>query len=146
MNDFGQCPTEGAIGLLTLLIRSGRFAESRLDDDLAAAGLTFMKWRTLDVLVKAESPVSLGALADLLHCVRSNVTQLVDKLEAELVVRRIADPDDRRGTLVQLTETGCAAHATGRKALESATREVFAPFGEEDRSALRRLLVLLNGK
>jgi DNA-binding MarR family transcriptional regulator len=144
MNDFDQCPTEGAIGLLALLIKSGRYAESMLDDALCNVGLTFVKWRTLDTLVKAGDSVHLTVLAETLNCVKSNVTQLVDKLERDGIVRRIPDPADRRGTLVELTDTGGAAHRAGRAALESATQAVFANFSEADRASLRALLSLLD--
>jgi DNA-binding MarR family transcriptional regulator len=36
----------------------------------------------------------------------SNLTRMVDRLEARGLVRRAADPTDRRVTLVQLTEAG----------------------------------------
>ena len=49
MNEFEACPTEGVLGLLTLLIRSGRFAESSLDQALDSVGLTFVKWRIQNV-------------------------------------------------------------------------------------------------
>src|SRR4051812_27038415 len=96
VNDYSRCPTEGAIGLLALLINGGRHAEARLDDALVAVGLTFVKWRTLDALMKAGSAIPLTLLAQQLGCVKSNVTQLIDKLEADGVVRRIAIPEDRR--------------------------------------------------
>jgi DNA-binding MarR family transcriptional regulator len=38
----------------------------------------------------------------------SNLTRLVDRLEARGLVRRAADPHDRRVTLVQLTAAGAA--------------------------------------
>ncbi|MDR3710766.1 MAG: MarR family transcriptional regulator [Capsulimonadaceae bacterium] len=143
MNDFEQCPTEGAIGLLSLLITRGRLAEARLDGSLAAAGLTFVKWRALDALIKSETATGLTVLADKLNCVKSNVTQLVDKLEAEGIVRRVPDPGDRRGTLVELTGAGRGLHKAGRDALENATRQLFASFDEDAMASLRRLLILL---
>jgi DNA-binding MarR family transcriptional regulator len=143
VNDFSQCPTEGAIGLLTLLINSGRHAEARLDDALAAAGLTFMKWRALDSLLKAGEPVPLKQLPAQLGCVKSNVTQLLDRLEAEGVLRRVPDPEDRRGMRVELTDAGRAAHRAGREALESATQRLFAGLAQEDRDALRHHLARL---
>ncbi len=108
-------------------------------------GLTFVKWRTLDTLVKSGDAVHLTVLAETLNCVKSNVTQLVDKLEHDGVVRRIPDPADRRSTLVALTDNGGAAHRAGRAALESATQSVFASFGDADRASLRGLLQLLDG-
>ena len=143
MNEFAACPTEGAIGLLALLIKSGRLAESHLDCALASVSLTFVKWRALDNLVQAESAVGLKILPDALGCVKSNITQLVDKLESDRFVRRIPDPEDRRGTLIELTNDGRTAHANGRRALESATRELFSTFDEDDRVKLRRYLLML---
>lgn len=143
MNEFSQCPTEGAIGLLALLIQSGRLAESRLDDALSSAGLTFVKWRALDALEKAGSALPLGTLAERLGCVKSNVTQLIDKLEGDGAVRRSSDTADRRIILVELTGAGCEAHRAGREALESATRALFTAYSDVDRSILRQLLGLL---
>jgi DNA-binding MarR family transcriptional regulator len=140
MNEFAACPTEGAIGLLAQLIKSGRLAESHLDCALGSVNLTFVKWRALDNLTKAESAVALKLLPEALNCVKSNITQLVDKLEGDGFVQRIADPEDRRGTLIELTGAGRDAHAAGRLALESATRQLFSGFTEEDRGVLRRLL------
>ena len=143
MNEFESCPTEGALGLLALLIKSGRFAESRLDQALNSAGLTFVKWRMLDAIVKAESPVSLGKLAEHLNCVKSNVTQLTDRLEAEGTVRRVSDPEDRRSILMELTESGRSMHKAGLEALQTTTRELFEESSEEQRNSLRRILKVL---
>jgi Transcriptional regulators len=143
VNEFQHCPTEGAIGLLALLIKSGRLAESRLDAALASVGLTFVKWRALDTLIKAKAPIPLKALPGELHCVKSNVTQLVDKLEEEGLVHRVPDADDRRSILVELTDRGAAAHKCGREALEKSTRELFTHFEADDQESLRKLLGLL---
>jgi len=51
--------------------------------------------------------MSLSDLADNQHCVRSNITQLVDRLEQDGLVRRRHDPADRRGVLAELTPPGC---------------------------------------
>jgi DNA-binding MarR family transcriptional regulator len=143
MNEFEACPTEGALGLLSLLIKSGRFAESRLDQSLDSAGLTFVKWRMLDALVNAKSPLSLGKLAEHLNCVKSNVTQLTDRLEAEGTVRRVSDPEDRRSILMELTESGRSMHKAGLEALAMATKTLFATSNEEQRNALRHLLEMI---
>lgn len=140
MNDCEQCPTEGGTGLLTLLIRSGRLAETRLDSILADAGLSFVQWRALDVVTKARSPISLSSLASELGCVRSNVTQLADKLEVVGAFKRMVDAGDRRSITIELTETGRTLHKLGLRALESAIQSVFASMTEHDRSALKLLL------
>jgi DNA-binding MarR family transcriptional regulator len=146
MNEFDECPTEGALGLLTLLIKTGRLAESRLDEALASENLTFVKWRTLEALVKANSPVCLGELAKSINCVKSNVTQLADKLQAEGIVKRVADPNDRRSILIELTGQGSRVHQAGLKAMETTTRKLFSSSTEPDRIALRDLLGKLDGR
>jgi len=143
MNEFDSCPTEGALGLLALLIKSGRFAETRLDQALASEGLTFVKWRMLDALVKSGAPLSLGKLAEHLNCVKSNITQLTDRLESEGTVKRVSDPEDRRSILMELTDSGRSTHGAGLEALRSATDTIFSGSNEEERTTLRRLLGLL---
>jgi DNA-binding MarR family transcriptional regulator len=145
-NEFEACPTEGALGLLALLIKSGRFAESRLDQALDSAGLTFVKWRMLDAIVKAGSPVSLGKLAEHVNCVKSNITQLTDRLESEGKVRRVPDPDDRRSILMELTESGRIMHIAGLEALGMTSQRLFETSNEEERNLLRQLLETISRK
>ena len=55
---------------------------------------------------------------------RSNVTQLVDRLEAEKLVTRSDDPRDRRSVRAELTARGRSRHAAGMRALTKAEREL----------------------
>jgi DNA-binding MarR family transcriptional regulator len=77
--------------------------------------------------------------------VKSNVTQLTDRLEAEGTVRRVSDQEDRRSILMELTESGRNMHKDGLEALQSTTREFFASSSEEQRNSLRRFLEILSG-
>jgi DNA-binding MarR family transcriptional regulator len=140
MNEFSECPTDGDIGLMILLVTAGRSSESCLDHALSAANLTFTKWRTLDLLYRAGTPVSMRALVEKLGCAKSNVTPLVDKLEAAGYVRRMADQVDRRSILVELTEDGHSLHKEGKTELDAATKLLFAKLGHDGKSALRRHL------
>jgi DNA-binding MarR family transcriptional regulator len=54
----------------------------------------------------AARPAPMGELADTLACDASNVTGLVDKLEARGLIERRADPRDRRVKMVALTDAG----------------------------------------
>jgi len=51
-------------------------------------------------------PLSMGELADRLLCDASNVTGIVDRLEARGLVERQPDPDDRRVRRLVLTPAG----------------------------------------
>ena len=76
----------------------------------------------------------LGQLAERLSCVKSNITQLVDRLEADGLVARQPDPGDRRSKLAGLT-------AAGRRAWQDATR-----LQEETERELSRRLTREEGR
>ena len=117
--------------------------EAHLEGALGRVGLSLAKFRTLSQLVEAKEPVPLGSLADRCACVRSNMTQLVDRLEADGLVERVSDPTDRRSVRAALTVQGRARHAEGAEILEQAEREVFARLGDADRASLARLVGMM---
>ena len=114
---------------------------SRLETALEPVGLSLAKFRVLAQLASADEPLPLSTLAEHSACVRSNITQLVDRLEAEKLVVRVHDPHDRRLVRAALTSEGRARHAAGVEALDRAEREMF-PGGR--REELARLLSVLN--
>jgi DNA-binding MarR family transcriptional regulator len=99
---------------------------ARLEAALEPHGLSLAKFRVLSMLVASGEPVPLGELADQAACVRSNITQLVDRLEAEKLVVRVQDPNDRRSIRAELTPQGRARHAAGAKAVVEAEQGLLA--------------------
>jgi DNA-binding MarR family transcriptional regulator len=95
-------------------------------------GLSLAKMGALQTLVEADGPIPLGQLAERLCCVKSNVTQLVDRLEAELLVRRVPDPADRRSVRAEVTDEGRARFAAAVRAREAAEAELLAGFGADE--------------
>src|SRR5207248_3403792 len=57
-------------------------------------------------LIEPGRPLPMNRLAETLSCDASNVTGLVDRLEARGLVRRQPWPQDRRVKVIQLTSTG----------------------------------------
>src|SRR6187549_248113 len=57
-------------------------------------------------LMEPERPLPMGQLAQTLACDASNVTGLVDRLEAKGLVRRRPSAEDRRVKVLVLTPTG----------------------------------------
>jgi DNA-binding MarR family transcriptional regulator len=131
-----MCP--GA--LLVELLGALHAVESRLEECLEPLGLSLAKFGALAALVEAGEPIALGALADRCACVRSNITQLVDRLEADKLVVRSDDPHDRRSVRAELTAEGRSRHAAGLRALERAEQEVLSRIPEEDREPFLRTL------
>jgi len=119
--------------------------QARLDASLEPLGLSLAKLGLLDRLVEAGAPVPLGTLAEMRACVRSNITQLVDRLEAAGLVRRVEDPDDRRLKRAELTDAGREKHASGVRVILDVERQVFAPLPAEKRGLLLEMLRAIKG-
>ncbi|MEV6976982.1 MarR family transcriptional regulator [Kitasatospora sp. NPDC093806] len=102
----------------------------------AARGLTLMQGKMLSLL---RRPMPMRSLADLLACDASNVTGIIDRLEARGLVRREADPADRRIKRVTLTEEGERTVQEIRAELLT-TLSGLDDLGEQDRRTFQRLL------
>jgi DNA-binding MarR family transcriptional regulator len=126
--------------LVFRVIGAGHEVEGRLEGALGAVGLSLSKFNVLARLAETEEPMPLSQLADRCSCVRSNMTQLMDRLEAERLVERVADPSDRRSVRAVLTDLGRERHAEALKRVGETEREVFAGLEELDQQALSRLL------
>src|SRR5262245_66427385 len=102
------------------LLEAARAVEEELERALAEVQLSGAKLAALTHLVEAGEPVPLGELAEQCACVRSNITQLVDRLEADRLVERVADPADRRSLRAAVTPLGRGRQeAGGRKVQRS---------------------------
>jgi MarR family 2-MHQ and catechol resistance regulon transcriptional repressor len=112
----------------------------RLEAALEPLGLSLPKLRLLTKLADAGEPVPLRTLAEYSACVRSNITQLMDRLEAEKLVVRVDDPQDRRSVRAELTAEGRKRHAAGLRVLRQAERELASRLPEHDRESLLRVL------
>ena len=71
---------------------------------------------------------------------KSNVTQLVDRLEADGLVSRDGDPNDRRSRLAVLTDAGRKAYARGVRFSMQAERELFGALSADESTKLHELL------
>jgi DNA-binding MarR family transcriptional regulator len=72
--------------------------------------------------------------------VKSNVTQLVDRLEADGLVARTLDQSDRRSRLAVITPAGRTAHEQGTRVLADAERQVFERLSDDDSLKLAEII------
>ncbi|GAA1902183.1 MarR family transcriptional regulator [Streptomyces sodiiphilus] len=107
------------------------------DEAAARFGLTGAQARVLAVL--ARDPTPMRGLAHQLRCEPSNVTGILDRLEARGLAERRPDPSDRRVKVASATELGLRTAARLRGSLDFA-REPLAGLSVAQRSALRDLL------
>jgi DNA-binding MarR family transcriptional regulator len=140
MNDSSATPHPVPAPMAFLLIGSVHQLEARLEAALGQVGLSLAKFGVIARLVAAGEPVALGCLAERCSCVRSNMTQLVDRLEAERLVERVSDPDDRRSVRAALTDLGRLRHGEGSRILATAEGTIFAGLEDAERETLVRLV------
>jgi DNA-binding MarR family transcriptional regulator len=126
--------------VLWSIVEAGHRIEDRLEGALASAGLSLAKVNALKYLVDAQEPMAVGALAAKIACVKSNVTQLVDRLENDGLVRRLPDPNDRRSVLASVTELGRERYQAGASALLSAELELLQELPAVHRNLVAHLL------
>jgi DNA-binding MarR family transcriptional regulator len=122
------------------LMQAAHAIEERLESALAEVGLSGAKQAALSTLVDAGQPVALGELAERCACVRSNITQLVDRLEADALVRRVDDPADRRSLRAAITPLGRERQAAGAKKVNEVRRKLGKSLGAINHAALKRAL------
>lgn len=126
--------------LMFSLVNTGRAVEQSLEEALVRVGLSLAKFGALTHLVEAGKPLSLSECAKKMTCVRSNITQLVDRLEADGLARRVKDPEDRRVVRAAVTQSGIERQAVGAKEVAKVQAELFKRLGGIDQGALRRAL------
>lgn len=91
-------------------------------------------------LSMADGALRVGEIADRMQVVGPHVTRQVQALEHRGLVRRVADPNDRRASLIEPTESGTEAANRYTSTIVSWFREVIADWPANDRTELGRLL------
>lgn len=148
MNDSHVSPTELQTPISTAapdrtifdLLSAAHALEERVEAALGEAGLSGAKFAVLSELVGAKQPLSLGDLASRLSCVRSNMTQLIDRLEADGLVQRVDCPSDRRSVKAEITYLGRERQAGGAAAIDRLHADFREKVGGTDRQAIGRML------
>ena len=122
------------------VLHAAHVIEDRIELALGKVSLSLAKQGALTQLALAGEPLTLSQLATRLSCVRSNMTQLVDRLEADGLVRRLDDPTDRRSVRAELTSLGRERQQAGARAMARAQSEIADGLSKEDKSALKSAL------
>jgi DNA-binding MarR family transcriptional regulator len=141
MNEVARAPSDPT--LFWGLVHLGQDLAEEVEHALEPIGLSGAKLKVLTLLAQSNRPMALRELADGSRCVRSNVTQLVDRLEGEGFVKRATDPDDRRSILAVLTPTGREKQAKGMALQRTREAACLKRLGIEDRAALQELIARL---
>ena len=111
-------------------------------ETLAPWDITPAHLRALRTLSR-HGTMRLSELSDHLQIAPRTATEVVDALQARDLVRRRADPGDRRATLVEVTEHGASILAEIRAARGTEAGRIFGRLSPADRADLARILTKL---
>jgi DNA-binding MarR family transcriptional regulator len=136
-----KCMDAGSSRAWQLLVRFFFAQRERLPAAGDGLDLSPAQWHVLH-LIEPEQPVPMGRLADTLGCDASNVTGLVDRLEARGLVERRASSGDRRVKVLHLTPTGSRLRAQLLRQIAGGSCRL-ARLSPQDQRTLVRILETL---
>ena len=113
---------EAASGMsvFTAILRSYQLLNDQVNGVMKRHGFTFVQYQVLAWLeTDPESSLTLSWISKTLRIPPATVTDIIDRLEDDRLVRRVPHPSDARTTLAVIT-------ARGRRAATEATQELNA--------------------
>ncbi|QWF82793.1 hypothetical protein HUW46_06232 [Amycolatopsis sp. CA-230715] len=114
---IGPSTTMAAV---TGVMRVQQIIQSAVDGALKPHGLTFARYEALVLLTfSRRASLPMRVMGERLQLHPTSVTNIVDRLEKDGLVKRVPHPTDRRTTLVEITDPG-------RRRREEATESVTA--------------------
>lgn len=114
---IGPSDTMAAV---TSIMRVQQILQSAVDGALKPHGLTFARYEALVLLTFARrGNLPMRVMGERLQLHPTSVTNIVDRLEADDLVKRIPHPTDRRTTLVEITDAGRARREAATEAVTS---------------------------
>jgi DNA-binding MarR family transcriptional regulator len=141
MGDGGSVEVLEALGALRLAAKQIHDSMDRFAD---RHGLSESRLRVLTRLYYSpDRQLPLGALAEGSSVTPRTMTDVVDVLERDGLVKRVPDPSDRRSILAVLTEEGLARVNLIRQEAMATQAVVAKGFTREQLVQLRHLCLLL---
>jgi DNA-binding MarR family transcriptional regulator len=103
-------------------------------------GLDRPAMSVLVTLRMADQPLRVGEIARRMQVVGPHVTRQMNELERRGLARRVADPDDQRARLIELTPEGAAAADRYLQTLLGWFTAALSDWPAQDRRDFGRLL------
>jgi DNA-binding MarR family transcriptional regulator len=125
--DHGWGDAAAGMAMVTSIMRAQQILIARVDQVLTRFNLTFARYEVLMLLLfSRRGSLPLGKVGARLQVHPASVTNAVNRLEADGLVRREPHPTDRRATLAALTPAG---RRVAQQATEAVNAAVFASTG-----------------
>lgn len=140
----GQTPASvpDAVQLMEQFRAIAHASHNRTNARMNAAGLSLARFRVLQALASGGR-LRMNELSAALGVVPRTVTTIIDALENDRMVARLADPADRRATLLEITGEGLRQLGRLRALHDAAAAEPFEVLTPAEKQQLARLLARL---
>lgn len=129
--------------LITMILHVGDMVEDELDHNLSSIGLSITQLSALDNISRNKNPIALSELATQKACVKSNITQLIDRMESKGLVKRRRSEKDRRKVLTVITSKGEQLYHKGMEILKATENEMLSRLSDRQKEKLAHLLRLI---
>ncbi len=103
-------------------------------------GITLPRFDLMAQLEREPEGLAMGEVSRRMMVTGGNVTSIVDQLEREHLVQRLAVQGDRRSYRLTLTDAGRSTFATMAQAHEAWVRELLSPLSAKEQGQLATLL------
>jgi MarR family 2-MHQ and catechol resistance regulon transcriptional repressor len=127
------------------VISAYKAMRSSIAEELSREGLTPPQFGLLRVIAKLGA-MPLNRISQEMLVTPPNITGVVDRLEAKHLVRRVANKEDRRATIVELTYEGRRLQELVARRYDKFMKEILSEFTRSEQETLRNLLLKLEEK
>jgi MarR family transcriptional regulator for hemolysin len=141
--DFYPADTRGALEFRfsRLLILAARRWTTFIDEAIRQrTGQPRARWQTLAALAFSDGPIATIELAERMAVQWPSLIRTLNDLEADGLISRRINPDDKRSRLVTITDDGIAVFREVKAVLDPTRGALLEAFNDDELRAAERLL------
>ncbi len=130
------------MGLIGRMVRLTALLDQEMNKTFATHGLNFASFDVLATLLRSGPPHALppNRLLETMMVTSGTMTNRIDQLVKEGLVRRLPNPNDKRSVQVQLTEAGFTKINAAVSDHVKTQKRLVAGFTEDEQATLNQLL------
>ncbi|THD00532.1 MarR family transcriptional regulator [Panacagrimonas perspica] len=127
----------GELGFLVSAARSAIW--NSIEAELQSLDITAAQFVVFNSIALGKGR-TIGEFCRLLGYDSGAMTRLLDRIEKKGLIRRVANPEDRRSFLLELTPESRAVFPQAKKRVQAVFKRLLAGFDEKQAAALRQSL------
>ncbi|MGB3461927.1 MAG: MarR family transcriptional regulator [Rhodanobacter lindaniclasticus] len=127
----------GELGFLVSSVRSAIWGS--IEAELQSLDITAAQFVVFNSIALGKGR-TIGEFCRLLGYDSGAMTRLLDRIEKKGLIRRVANPEDRRSFLLELTPESRAVFPQAKKRVQAVFKRLLAGFDEKQAAALRQSL------